>query len=323
VSDSRPRVVDLFAGAGLFSYAFQVGGFRVVTAIEFDSVAATTYARNLGPHVVVSDVRSMEPEGECEVLIAGPPCQGFSTLGKRDPKDPRNLLSLEVIRWAKRLEPCVIVVENVAAFLESSTWLLLSDGLEALGYRVGAVVVDAIDFGVPQLRKRSFTFASRRKLPALLPHGQGQLTVRDAWSGLPEFPDGKNHHVAPKPSPIALSRMQVIPPGGDKRDIMRLAPSLAAPSWWRLRSEITDVWGRMEWDKPANTLRTALQNASKGRYTHPDQDRVISLREAARLQTIPDKWQFAGDRYPIARQIGNAIPPMLGEAVALSVLSVL
>ena len=107
------------------------------------------------------------------------------------------------------------------------------------------------------------------------------MTVRQAWEGLPEMPSGLNGHVARIPSKIALARMKVIPPGGDKRDVLRTAPLLAPPSWWKISGEATDVWGRMLWNEPCNTLRTALLNASKGRYIHTEQNRVITLREAA------------------------------------------
>src|SRR6266705_1750231 len=124
--NSKPTVVDLYAGAGLFSYAFSQSGFRNVRAIEIDSVAAATYSVNLEAHIEVADIRSVVPSGECTVLIAGPACQGFSTLGKRDKNDPRNLLSLEVARWARVLRPEIIVVENVAAFLDSTIWRVLA-----------------------------------------------------------------------------------------------------------------------------------------------------------------------------------------------------
>lgn len=318
--DSRPRVVDLFAGAGFFSSAFKAERFRVVAAVEMDRLAASTYALNVGAHVLRADVREVEPLGPCDVLIAGPPCQGFSTLGKRDPADPRNFLGLEVLRWSRELRPAIVVVENVPGFLKSSSWELLAAGLRSQGYSVEASVVDAVDFGVPQYRRRSFTFAARGRLPEPVRAARRGTSVRSAWKGLAPAPDGVNQHVAPAPSPIALARMRVIPPGGDKRDVMGTAPELCPPSWWRTRSEITDVWGRMEWDKPANTLRTALLNASKGRYIHPDQHRVISLREAARLQTVPDRWMFCGEPYPVARQIGNGVPPLLGRAIARAVL---
>lgn len=321
---SRPSVIELFSGAGLFSLAFLQEGFDIRHSVEMSPVAAATYARNIGPHVWVGDVRRSKPQGRCDVLLAGPPCQGFSTLGKRDPRDPRNLLALEVHRWAVALRPSVVVIENVAAFLRSDVWQLLRRRFERSGYEVWAGEFDAQDFGTPQIRRRSFTFASRIGIPRVaMPVRRRLASVRDAWDGLASIPDGKNHHVAPNPSPLALARMKVIPPGGDKRDVMRRSPRLAPPSWFSLNCQVTDVWGRMEWDQPSNTLRTALQNPSKGRYIHPEQHRVISLREAARLQAIPDSWQFDGLPYPIARQIGNSVPPTMGRAVARGVAAAL
>ncbi len=320
---SKPYVVDMFAGAGLFSRAFAAEGFHLEYAVELDRFAAATYRRNLGDHIVVGDVRRRPPPVHCDVLISGPPCQGFSTLGRRDVSDPRNRLALEVATWARALQPQVIVIENVAAFLDAPVWRTLARRLRWLDYEVSATVVDAVDFGVPQLRKRSFTFASRIGLPELLPRNGAPETVREAWAHLPLRPDGRNFHYAPKPSAIALARMKVIRPGGDKRDVMQRAPRLAPPSWWRLACQITDVWGRMEWDAPSNTLRTCLQNASKGRYIHPQQHRVISLREAARLQTIEDRWQFVGWPLHIAQQIGNCVPVKLGSAVARATMRLL
>ena len=327
MSGKRPQkltVIDLFAGAGLFSHAFAQEGFSLVGAVEIDRPAATTYDMNLGRRVVCADIRTVEPSEGCDVLIGGPPCQGFSTLGKRDEADPRNLLSFEMVRWAQRLAPKVVVVENVKAFLDTPTWRSLAGSLGELGYSVTGFALDAYEMGVPQLRTRSFTIASKIGTPVMKRAVRRRLrTVREAWEGLPSKPNGRGHHYAPSPSALALARMRVIPAGGDKRDVMRAAPHLAPPSWWRTQGDVTDVWGRMEWDSPSNTLRTALLNPSKGRYIHPDQNRVISLREAARLHTVPDMWRFAGTPTQIARQIGNSVPPALGKAVARAVRKLL
>jgi DNA (cytosine-5)-methyltransferase 1 len=323
-ADSTPTVTELFAGAGLFSYAFLNEGFRVVRAIEIDSVAAATYSKNIGGYIEVADVLASAPSGRCEVLAAGSPCQSFSTLGKRRQDDPRAYLSMDVLRWAKALQPKIVVVENVVAFLNAPVWKSLASGLNDLGYEVSVSVLNAFDFGAPQNRLRSFTFASRVGTPVVRPVRSHRVSnVRQAWYGLPSIPDGINHHYAPQPSELALARMRVIQPGGDKRDVMRYAPELAPPSWWKLNCQVTDVWGRMEWDKPSNTIRTALLNPSKGRYIHPEQHRVISLREAARLHTIPDDWKFAGLPTQIARQIGNSVPPSLGRVVARAIFNAL
>jgi len=312
-----PVVVDLFAGAGLFSYAFQKAGFQIAQAIEIDKIAAQTYAQNIGSHIQVVDICRIHPEGKCDVIIAGPPCQGFSTLGKRQPNDPRNNLSYEVAKWASILHPRIVVIENVVSFLKSEEWCRLKRKFNKIGYQVTSFALDAKDFGVAQRRTRSFTLAYLPDIKVRQPAANSPLvTVREAWDGLSIHPNGKNHHYAPSPSEIALKRMLTIPPGGDKRDVMRTAPDLAAPSWWNVATEVTDVWGRMNWNQPCNTLRTSLQNPSKGRYIHPEQHRVISLREAARLHSIPDSWSFHGTPTQIARQIGNSVPPLLGSAVA-------
>jgi DNA (cytosine-5)-methyltransferase 1 len=323
---SSPTVVDLFAGAGLLSYAFAREGFRVTRAIELNRWAAATYAANLGDHLERLDVAAAVPRGRCDVLVAGPPCQGFSTLGTRRTNDPRNFLSRHVVRFAQEMRPAIVVIENVVTFLDSNVWHSVRRALKRLDYYVHAFVLDAADFGVPQTRVRSFTIATRTEDFLIPPSRARRRTVREAFDGLSLKPDGRNFHYAPSPSPIALARMRVIPPGGDKRDVMKRAPHLVPKSWLslaRVKTQATDVWGRMEWDAPSNTLRTALQNPSKGRYIHPSQDRVISLREAARLQTVPNSWSFEGQPYPVARQIGNSVPPLLGRAVARSVMRAL
>lgn len=319
---SRPRVIDLFAGCGLFGYAFKQEGFALTSGFELDPVAAATYRRNLRSRVEVVDLRLVEPYGQAEVVIAGPPCQGFSTLGKRDAWDPRNQLSLLVLRWAKEVQPQAVVVENVSKFLDSPVAGELIEGLTRLEYEVQTLILDALDFGVPQRRRRSFVVASRSgiDMPTPLRLGNCCGTVREAWENLPATPNGQNLHYSPTPSELALERMKIIPPGGDKRDVMAEAPELTPPSWWRIGCQVTDSWGRLAWDEPSNTLRTCLQNASKGRYIHPEQNRVVSLREAARLHSVEDHWTFDGYPTQVARQIGNSVPVNLGRAVARSVM---
>ena len=321
---NRPTVVDLFAGAGLFSYAFREEGFEIVQAVESDKCAADSYRSNLGDVLISEDILDASPIDSCDVLIAGPPCQGFSTLGKRDPGDVRNSLSLELLRWVDTADPQVIVVENVAPFLTSPACGALAQELGLRGYSIRADVLNAEDFGVPQRRERAFVVATRasRVFDARRIAG-GHRNLIEAWKGLAVEPDGKNLHQAPVPTELALSRMQTLPYGGDKRDILRLAPELAAPSWFQYPSAVTDVWGRMRWEEPSNTLRTCFQNPSKGRYIHPEQDRVITIREGARLQTIPDAWSFVGARTRIVRQIGNAVPPLLGRSIARGVRKLL
>jgi DNA (cytosine-5)-methyltransferase 1 len=308
----------LFAGAGLFGHAFASEGFAPRLAIEMDAVAAKSYAANLGDAIIVADARSASAGPRCDVLIGGPPCQGFSTLGKRREDDPRNALCLEMPRWARMTKARVVVVENVAAFLRSEAWEEMAGEFEMMGFEVEAALVNAKDFGVAQMRSRSITFASKIGLPKIKRGGK-KTNVKDAWEGLPDSPDGRNLHFAPVPSDLALARMKLIPYGGDKRDVLIQAPRLAPQSWLRTKNEVTDVWGRMRWDRPANTIRTSFLNPSKGRYLHPEQDRVITLREGARLQSIPDSYVLCGKPTQMARQIGNGVPVLMGRAIAQGV----
>jgi DNA (cytosine-5)-methyltransferase 1 len=314
------RSIDLFAGAGLLGYAFREAGFHARLAVEADHRARASYANNVGADEMSDDVRRVHDGVSASLVLAGPPCQGFSTLGKGDHSDERNSLSLCVSDWARSSNAQVVVVENVPPFLQSRHWALLKRRMRAMGYESTQWVLNAADFGAPQLRVRAFGIFSRIGLPERpAPTVTRHTTVRQAFEGLPVEPDDSGLHVAPKPGALALSRFQVIPENGDKRDVMRSAPHLCPPSWQKLGPQATDVWGRVDLDAPANTLRCSFQNASKGRYVHPTAHRVLTLREGARIQGVPDAWQFAGDRMSIARQIGNGVPLALGRAVATSI----
>lgn len=321
VHQSTPYLsIDLFAGAGLLGHAFREAGFHAALAVEADHRARTSYANNVGAEEMSYDVRHVREGLSASLVLAGPPCQGFSTLGKGDHSDERNSLSLCVSDWARSSKAQVVIVENVPPFLQSRHWALLKRRMQRMGYESTQWVLNAADFGAPQLRVRAFGVFSRIGLPERPePTVTTHTTVRQAFEGLPDEPDESGLHVAPKPGALALSRFLVIPENGDKRDVMRAAPHLCPPSWQKLGSQATDVWGRVELDAPANTLRCSFQNASKGRYVHPTAHRVLTLREGARIQGVPDAWRFAGDRMSIARQIGNGVPLALGRAVATSI----
>lgn len=322
-SRRRPTFIDLFSGAGLFSGGMIAAGLKPVLAIECDELAAKSYARNVHTEIQVASVTEVRAVPAADVLIAGPPCQGFSTLGRCDPTDLRNELSLAVLPWAKFSQARIVVVENVPPFVRSAQWKRLSRGLKRLGYEISTWDLDAVDFGTPQRRRRSFTIASKigaieePRAKTTMP-----LTVRDALEeSRIRFSDPM--HVWPTPTGIAAERIALVPPCGDKRDLSRIAPHLCPPSWKRVGCNATDVWGRIDPNGPANTLRCAFQNPSKGRYLHPTENRVLSLREGARLQGIPDSWMFEGRRYPAARQIGNGVPIPLAKAVGKSLVQAL
>lgn len=314
------KIAELFAGAGLIGGGFKAAGFQSIFAADLDHRAISTYNSNIEPVGEVWDAKNVKVGLDYDVLVAGPPCQGFSTLGRRDPKDERNSLSLLISDWAEAHQPKVIVIENVPQFVQSEYFLELKNRLEALGYSYIVWTLNAEDYGVAQRRMRCFIIFSTIGIPECPPKSSHKLTVRDAFRGLPSKPNGKNFHIAPEPTELALERMKHIPKLGDKRDVMSKAPDLCPPSWFKMGSQAVDVWGRMDWNKPSNTVRCSFQAPSKGRYIHPKENRVITLREGARLQGIPDNWQFIGDRTSIARQIGNGVPVPLAYSVASSVL---
>jgi DNA (cytosine-5)-methyltransferase 1 len=321
---SGPRVVELFAGAGLFGYAFRQEGFSLRMAYEWNSVAASTYALNLGDAVKVCDLAKQRPEGRADVLIAGPPCQGYSSLGRRDPDDPRNSLALAIPNWARTLGAKIVVVENVALFLKSPAWQSIQTKFEKAGYETFFWVVNAADLGAPQRRVRSFTVFSKVGRPNLEKFLRpSRKTVREAFAGLPEFPNREIQHFTLPRSEFALRRIRLIPEGGDIRDMARKARHLVPPSWFRTKGKIIDIWGRMRWDDVAPTVRTGFLSPSRGRFLHPENDRPISFREAARLQMVPDNFLFNGTAEQMARQIGNGVCLGVGRAMARSVATLL
>lgn len=317
--NTKIRTAELFSGAGLLSAGFHRNGFAPVFAAEADSRAVRSFNANLANVAVEWNVEKVRDDVQCEVLVAGPPCQGFSSLGKRQAHDERNRLSLCVVDWAIATAASVVVIENVPQFLESAYWATIKRRMAKLGFESTSWVLDAADYGAAQHRTRAFAILSKRGLPAMPAKRKAKpRTVRDAFDGLSKLSDDVMN-VAPTPSVLAAARFALIPVSGDKRDVLRAAPELCPPSWKKMGTQAVDVWGRMHFDRPANTIRCAFQNASKGRYIHPIENRVITLREGARLQGVPDSWRFHGDRTSIARQIGNGVPVPLAEAVARAI----
>jgi len=300
-------------------------GFQPLLAVECDAAAAESYALNVSKCVRVASVTDVSDVPIVDVLVAGPPCQGFSTLGRRDPTDVRNELCLALLPWARLSRAKIVLVENVPPFLHSTHWKQLRNGLARLGYEITTWELDAVDFETPQRRRRSFTIASKiGSIDPPRPTSGRAITAGEVLLNRSRrFRRGDPMHIWPKATGIAAQRIALVPPGGDKRDIARIAPQLCPASWARVGCHATDVWGRVDPNKPANTIRCTFQNPSKGRYLHPVKDRVLSLREGARLQGIPDDWNFIGLPYPVARQIGNGVPIPLARAVGRSIAEAL
>ncbi len=322
----KPTFIDLFCGAGGLSLGFKKAGYEPLWALDKDEVFACTYRKNFDVKVFEGDIRGIanfRPK-KSDVIVGGPPCQGFSPLGKMNRKKERtsehedlNTLWREFFRAIHEIGPKAFVVENVPGFLKSEEFNSFYGMVKKEGYNVVYGVLKAEEFGVPQKRSRAFTIGIMNGSPSLPPPTQIRKSVRDAIGDLPLEPDGKGLHIGRNPTAISLERYRLIPPGGNRFDLMRLRPDLCPPCWMKKKTGSTDVFGRLEWDKPSLTIRTEFFKPEKGRYLHPQADRPITHREAARLQTFPDDYVFCGSKTQIAKQIGNAVPPELALHVAM------
>lgn len=310
--------IDLFSGAGGMTLGFARAGARPVFAVEFDAAAADTYRSNFGDHVFAGDIANVDTFPAADLIVGGPPCQGFSQLGAQDPSDPRNQLWRHYLRAVESVRPACFVMENVPPLLKSSHYSDFKHAVETLGYVVTEAVLDASLYGVPQRRKRAFVVGSSG-MPVSLPAPTDQRrTVRDAIGDLPQEPDGVNWHVGRNPTALSLARYAAVPEGGNHYSL----PNELKPNCWRKKtSGMTDVFGRALWDKPSCTIRTEFFKPEKGRYLHPVANRPLTHREAARIQTFPDDFVFVGSKIAVARQIGNAVPVDLAEQVAAHVLN--
>jgi len=332
ITESSFTFVDLFSGAGGMTLGFRRAGFKPVFAVECDRSAAATYRANFGSHVYEGRIEDLDLSQipVADVVIGGPPCQGFSPLGKITPGDQRmqehvdlNGLLYYYAAVIEVMQPRAFVMENVPELLKSQQFEAFVRRVEKLGYRTAAEVLNAADFGVPQLRRRAITVGLLGYDAELPDAGGTRTTVRDAIAHMPLQPDGLNWHVGRNPTARSIERYKCIPPGGNRFDLVRRRPDLAPQCWLKKKSGSTDVFGRLEWDKPALTIRTEFFKPEKGRYLHPSADRPITHREAALLQTFPEDFVFVGSKIEVARQIGNAVPPRLARAVAEKLNSLL
>ena len=340
-------VLDLFSGAGGLTHGFYASSPRYFTrrSVEFDAAAAATFAATFGDVVFpgpIQDWLKVENVPEVDVVIGGPPCQGFSQLGKQDPADVRNSLWMPYAESLARAKPKYFVVENVPAFAKSQQLQDFRDATSKGGliqdYSFQWDVLNSADYGAPQLRKRAILIGHHRDLPfpgfPTATHVGRHRTVRDALSGIPfetqanELPlrtinvGGKQFrgtyattelHLGRDYAQLSLDRFEAIPKGGSR---FNLPDELLAPCWRKHKSGSGDVMGRIHWDRPSVTMRTEFFKPEKGRYIHPEAPRAITHLEAARLQGFPDLHRWVGSKTAIAKQIGNAVPLALGRAIA-------
>jgi DNA (cytosine-5)-methyltransferase 1 len=319
--------IDLFAGAGGFTEGLLQDGFTPVFAVEFDKDAAKTYEANFGPHCFDGDIAEVKTFPSADVIIGGPPCQGFSNLGAHLPEDPRNQLWRHYVRAVKQVRPLIFVVENVPPLLKSEEGQELIRQTRALGYEVEGRILNAADYGVSQVRKRTIIIGSRigkvvfPKITHIDPRKRGSnsqdlyswVSIRQVIGDLPLEPNGYSLHFGRNPTPKSIERYKHIPPGGNR---WNLPPDLMPDCWKRKTKGGTDLFGRLKWDAPSVTIRTEFFKPEKGRYLHPEANRPITHREAARIQGFPDDFVFVGSKIEIAKQIGNAVPVKFAYAIA-------
>lgn len=357
------RLIDLFAGAGGMSLGFSKAfgnNFISVWANDFNKDACLTYNKNFGPHCHEGDINALleNPEieiPEADIVIGGPPCQGFSLLNKFREGDPRKQMWRPYLEIVERSGAQVFLMENVPQLLGSPEHEQIIETAEAMGFKLAWAKLCAADYGVSQTRNRAFILGCKFADPkevfppkkthfdpkkavllanrlfeneAYVKNPKPWRTVRDVIADLPE-PKGTepvnvatplNIHFGRTPTEMSIQRYKAIPEEGMNRvDLLRLAPELTPECWKRKKSGGTDLFGRLWWDRPSVTIRTEFFKPEKGRYLHPSQHRPITHREAARIQSFPDDFVFVGSKIEIARQIGNAVPPGLAAAVARSV----
>ncbi|MGE5514643.1 MAG: DNA cytosine methyltransferase [Bacteroidota bacterium] len=325
---TRPIAVDLFCGSGAVTAALKANGYHVAAAVDFNDICRQTYVLN-HPEVRFrrKDIRQLQPSEiaaaiprgrQVDLMAVCAPCQPFSSQNRRrGAQDTRAPLILESVRLARALKPRMIIFENVPGIAASPIFQRLQRALATAGYVLGNPLrVDAADYCVPQRRVRCIVAALRA--PARMrdftrsARGAKRVTVRDVLGNLRPLSSGECDpsdalHVSRTHHEITLKRLAVIPQNGGGRDSLPPELQLACHKN-RDAGDFCDVYGRMRWDDVAPTLTTGCTDVTRGRYAHPRDNRAITLREAARLQTFPDQYRFAGNRSQIAEQIGNAVP---------------
>jgi DNA (cytosine-5)-methyltransferase 1 len=344
LTDFKLRVADLFAGAGGFSLAAVQAGCEVVFAVEFDKNAATTYRNNIGTedrseNVVVynDDITTLDavdiakkhfPHGDCDLLLGGPPCQGFSAhrINNAGVGDPRNALIHEYFEFVRSLKPKIFLMENVPGML----WPRHKSYLEEFyrqavssGYSLyEPQKLDARNYGIPQRRHRVFILGVREDIstegfiwPPSPSHGPAQsvgATGLKPWvtceAAFVDLPDSDINAVHMKHGPELVEAFARTPAnGGSRKDSGRLLDCHVGHDGHK------DVYGRIDPRKPAPTMTTACINPSKGRFVHPVLNHGITARQAARIQTFPDDYTFFGGLMAAGKQIGNAVPVTFGK----------
>ena len=345
---SKLNVLDLFCGAGGLSYGFEKAGFKILVGIDNDAKALETFELNHeGARSICGDITQITYKNDIkpllngekiDVIIGGPPCQGMSLSGPRRFNDPRNKLYLSYIRLVKEIQPKAFVIENVPGLVGLFGGKIKDSIIEnftELGYHIEYKILCAADYGVPQSRRRVIfvgTKAGKFIYPSSNPN---VVTCKMALSDLPTLEDDlgnevsdyicspqndyqklmrKNsdkllNHVAAKHSDKVKTIISLVPDGGNYKDL---------PEEYRNSRNFHVAWTRFASDKPAPTIDTGHRH-----HFHYKYNRVPTVRECARLQSFPDNFKFLGNKTQQFKQVGNAVPPLMAQAIAIQVKKML
>lgn len=340
------RILDLFCGAGGFSLGFDKNPhFKTLLALDFEPAAIETFKQNFkDAKAICGDITdkntkeqiiNLARELKINMIIGGPPCQGFSLKGKNlGLNDPRNFLFLEYLELVKELQPELFVIENVKNLLSSANGYFKNEiiaRIKKLGYQVNCDILNAKDYGVPQNRQRAFFLASKNKILEFPKKFYSFVSVKDAISDLAYLESGEGqitseyknapqsqyqkmlrgeflqYHKASNHSKIALEKLKMIPCESGKEHL---------PKELHGKQKFETTWGRLKWNEPSPTIDTRFDTPSNGTNSHPFLNRAITPREAARIQSFDDNFIFCGSKTQVCKQIGNAVPPLLAKALA-------
>ena len=344
---SAMKILDLFCGCGGLSLGMDMNeGFNTVIGVDFNSDALKTFKHNfpearsfcadITDKESFNHIVSLSNELGVNMIMGGPPCQGFSLKGKKlGLEDPRNFLFKEYFHYVEAIQPEVFVVENVVGLLTSEKNFFIEQIKtisQELGYHISYDIMNAVDFGVPQNRKRAIIIGSKGSslsMPAA--KFEKAVTVREAISDLSYLSSGEGeysvdyttvavsqyqksmrtsdklyNHVATKHSDVAVNKLKMIPAECGKEYL---------PKELHGKQQFSTTWSRLEWDKPSPTIDTRFDTPSNGKNSHPYLHRAITIREAARIQSFPDDFVFLGKKTEICKQVGNAVPPLLAKAI--------
>jgi DNA (cytosine-5)-methyltransferase 1 len=335
--------IDLFSGCGGFSTGLEMAGHRCLLGVDFDQDAINSFAHNhFLAQTFCGDIKKLDKtklnsllkNQRVDMIVGGPPCQGFSTVGKGEVSDDRNQLFKQFVRIVSILKPKVIILENVTGMLAKKNRFILKNifkQFESLGYQMQAKVLSADEFGVPSRRRRTFIVGTVRgefHFPtAICVESNHKSTVRDAFNHLMAL-DGEvyNHDLSASKikNELDFKRLKYIPPGMGIRyqsDELKYLPKRLRYNidWSTLREgrfRQTRLQ-RLALDAPAPTILT-----SKSMYYHPSEPRYLTAREAAACQSFPNEFEFLGTQTAIFRQIGNAVPPLLAMQLGLAVAQI-